>query len=166
MRLALKLMADAEPAMAYIRLDPGGVLWATDGVALVHSLDAHDGDLSESLYISSERRVSIAAGVTGYRLDVAEGVLYEVRPRSEVPHEVSIERGVPYVPVGKALPGNLATDPQRVPYFDSIRGGAVAHAYGLKVGVWLPGLGDDRVYLMGLDDGDLVVMAGVRMEEK
>jgi len=150
--------------MAHVRLDPDGVLWATDGVAVIRSLDAHDADISEPLYIECPQGYRVNGGEVGYTLDVAEGTLTEARPRSERVWQVNTRTRVRYPPVARLMPGNLTERALVYPQFDSIRGGKLAEAYGCPIGLWLPGHREDLVELVDLDEGDTIYLASVRRQ--
>lgn len=164
-RAALTIAHGAWENLAVVRLDPDGTLWATDGVVIIRSKEAHDADISEPLYVGAPKSYRTNGGEVGYRLDVGEGVLIEERPRSEREWQVEVSRGRPYPNVAAVMPGNLAKRMVTSPVFDSIRGGKVAEAYGLSLGVWGPGHKKDFVELEGLDDGDTIIMARVRRTE-
>lgn len=147
--------------MPFVALYPDGSIGATDGVALVHSSGAHDADVAQPLLVRPVR-ASLSSGSTAYRLSDCLTELVEVRPRSEATIDVSVETGARIPSIHKAVPGNLTPVAGEIPLFDSIIAGRLASDYGLKRGVWVKGPWSDRVYLSGVEEGDLVVLAGIR----
>lgn len=164
MRAALTIAKGANDGLRWVRLDPDGTLWATDGIALIRSLEAHTGDIAQSLYVSAPDGYRPNGNEVGYRLDVSECILKEERPRSSRDWTVQVTTGVKYPPVANIIPNHFQRDAKLRPEFDSIVAGRLADAYGLKRGVWVAGPHPDRVYLRGVSEGDLVVLAGTRLE--
>ena len=163
-RLAFRIASWAPQGLGYVKLSPDGSLYATDGVVMVRAEDAHDGRFSGALYVSPASRFTLSKTVERLELRVGDGSLVEHRPRSEEAHEVDVERDVHFPPVETLIPGHLA-ELQSPPHFDSIIGGRVAEAYGLDVGVWGASLVPLAVQLRNTDEGDTVVLAGVRREK-
>lgn len=164
-RLALKIAVSAEPHLGYMALHPDGSVGATDGVALVHSVDAHDADVDRPLYVRPTGRLHLSSTADSYALNLTDGVLIERRPRSEATTEVSVSRGESVPDTHRAVPGRLTPEAGEAPPFDSIIAGRLASDYGLARGVWRRGPWSDRVYLEGTDEGDMVVLAGIRRSE-
>lgn len=162
MRTALHLASNALYGMHYVRLDPDGTLWGTDGYALVQSKDAHDLDLSRTLYIVPPNTYRAGGGEVEFRIDRDKGEMVEVRARSERTHETTMVEDINTMPpLVRALPSPLEDWPEGGIFFDSIRAGKVAEVYGLSHGVWLPAP-QNRVILDGLDEGDFITLAGMR----
>lgn len=164
MRLALTIAKGANSGLQWVRLDPDGTLWATDGIALVRSLGAHTGDITQALYVSAPDGYRPNGNEVGYQLDVSECILKEERPRSSRDWVVQVSKDVPYPPVANIVPNHFQRDADLRPEFDSIVAGRLADAYGLKRGVWVAGPHPDRVYLRGVSEGDLVVLGGIRLD--
>lgn len=162
MRTALVIAKGANAGLQWVRLDPDGTLWATDGVALIRSLGAHTGDIQQTLYVSAPEGYRPNGNETGYQLDVSECLLKEERPRSSRDWTVRVSRDVSYPAVAKVIPNHLQGKATTRPDFDSIIGGRLAEAYGLQRGVWVAGAHKDRVYLQGVEEGDAVILAGLK----
>lgn len=167
-RLAFKIASWADGNLGHVMLDADGSMWATDGYVMIRSLNAHDAEITKPIYVSCSK-TTFSASPEGFSLDIQEGVLIEHRPRSESSFEVAIKRGIRFPNVRNAIPNHLVISRQGVktdtPHFDSIIAGKVAHEYGLKRGVWVAGSGVNRVYLHGVEDTDLVILAGIVIPE-
>ncbi|MCA1807428.1 MAG: hypothetical protein LC687_06245 [Actinobacteria bacterium] len=162
-RAALRIASMAPAHLSVVALYPGGRLVATDGVVMVASEDAHDADISEPLFLRPTSARKGSASAESYRLDIEGGRLIEVRPRSENDIPVEVERGLEYPPYSKLLPSHLSRT-HSPPLFDSIIAGRVAEAYGLELGVWGGCHLENAAALAGVEDGDTVVIAGVKRE--
>lgn len=160
LRLALRMAQHAPEHLGVVALYPDGNLAATDGISLVFSRDAHESEVP--LSIRPGRALPVSKTADSYALDVGESQLVERRPRSEGRIDVEVLRGIDLPKVYVAIPTHLTPVAGEAPPFDSIVAGRIATDYGLERGVWRRGPWDDRVYLEGVDDGDTVVLAGVR----
>lgn len=155
---------NADEHLGYVVLYPDGSLGATDGVSMLMSRDAHDADVDSPLYIKGEGSLSLSKTADSYALSDDMVHLIERRPRSEATFDVSVQRGVKMPDLHRAVPTHLTPVAGEAPAFDSIVGGRIASDYGLDRGVWSRGPWADRVYLEGVDEGDLIVLAGIRRE--
>lgn len=164
MRLAVHIASSAWEGLNYVMLAPDGSLWATDTVALLRSLDAHDANLESPLYVEVPRGTKLGDNALSFGLDVAGLTLIERRPRSERVIPIGVKRDIVYPPVARAIPGGMAPVSEHTPAFDSIKAGGLASTYGLKYGVWSRGPWRNRVYLRGVDPGDMVILAGMVSE--
>lgn len=162
-RLAFKVASGAEDHLGWVKLSPDGAIYATDGKAFVRARAAHNADLAEPLYVRLVGNPSFSRTAEGFTLDLDLMVLTEHRPRSEAQYNLEARTAVRFPLVENLNPGRLSS-PTAAPLFDSIRGGRIASDYGMELGVWGPSLVPDTVELLNTDDGDLVLLAGVRME--
>lgn len=167
-RLAFKIASWADGNLGHVMLDPDGSMWATDGFVMIRSVQAHDAEVTKPIFVSP-KKTTFSVNPEGFSLSTEEGVLIEHRARSEASFDVEIKRGIRFPNVRNAIPNHLNIsrkgDKTDMPHFDSILAGKVAHEYGLKRGIWVAGSGVNRVYLKDLDDGDLIILAGIVIKD-
>jgi hypothetical protein len=144
-----------------VALWPGGTLYATDGFALLRSLNAHDADLDEPLLVSTKGLSAPSKASLSYTLDLETSTLTEVSPRSQKQSEVAVSRtsSEDYPPIERIIATPLS---EGVLPFDSIRAGAIADAYGLAHGIWVAGP-EWTVSLLGVEEGDTILLAQMRL---
>lgn len=165
-RTAFKIASRFKGETGNVMLAPDGKLFATDGFAMIVSKEAHDGDLTEPMFVSPPVGLSFSKSALGYQLDVAEGALIEERPKSEVSGSVEVKRGLSFPDVYGRIPNHLSREAGETPDFDSIKAGRIASDYGLDVGRWVKGAWEDVVWLYGTEETDMIMLAGLRSPVK
>lgn len=152
-----------------VLLMPDGALLAANEYVAIRSEAAHTGEIDDPILIHKSSLKGLNRSALSFGVDLGSTTLVEYGARSEGKRLLQAERVV--ANDIKALSSSVFTlklhhDPAshgQMPPFDSIRAGAIAAAYGLRHGVWYPGIDDTVVSLSGLEEGDRIILAAMKI---